>query len=81
MPLSVAVWAHGGAEQQARQFAAKHGLTSTVLVDANNQTVRDYHVSGVPTNVVIGKDGTVRYIGAGFVPSAMRSAIDAALRE
>jgi Peroxiredoxin len=66
--IGVAVWAEGDAFQRAREFVNKHKLTYTVLVDASEdgKVAQLYGVEGVPTNVVIGKDGKIRYLQAGF---------------
>jgi len=80
--LGVAVWAEGDAFQRAREFVGKHKLTYTVLVDASEdgKVAQLYGVVGVPTNVVIGKDGKIRYLKAGFDEEGLKKAIEEALK-
>lgn len=80
--IGVAVWAEGDAFQRAREFVSKHKLTYTVVVDASEdgKVAQLYGVEGVPTNVVIGKDGKIRYLQAGFDEDGLKRAIDEALK-
>lgn len=79
--LGVSIGARGDPEEIARSFAGEHGLTYPVLIDADNKAAEAYHVEGVPTNVVIGKDGKIRYIESGFKPEEVKQAVEAALSE
>ncbi len=80
--IGVAIWAEGDAFQRAREFVNKHKLTYTVLVDASEdgEVAQLYGVEGVPTNVVIGKDGKIRYLQAGFDEEGLKKAIEEALK-
>ncbi|GBC98221.1 Thiol-disulfide oxidoreductase ResA [bacterium HR17] len=80
--IGIAVWAEGDPFQRAKEFASKHKLTYTVLVDASEdgKVAQLYGVEGVPTNVVIGKDGKIRYLQAGFDEEGLKRSIEEALK-
>jgi len=46
-------------QRKASSFAAKHSLPYTLLLDSTGQVARAYGVVGVPTKVLIGKDGKI----------------------
>ena len=75
------VWNQKDPTEEAREFVKKHGLTYPVVVDVDGKTVKRYAIEGVPTNIVIGKAGVIRYMRAGFEADDLRQAIDAALKE
>lgn len=79
--LGISIGARGDPEEIAGNFAKQHGLTFPVLIDADNKVADAYNVEGVPTNVVVGKDGGIRYIESGFDPEGMKQAVEAALSE
>jgi peroxiredoxin len=79
--LGIAIAAQGDPKQRAKEFAEKHHLSFPVLVDAENKVAEAYGVEAVPTNVVIGKDGTILYYQAGFDPDGIRQALEKALKE
>lgn len=63
------------------EFMASMNATYTVLID-NGTTARDYKVKGIPTLVVIDREGNIRYRESGFggrTETEMRAAIDGAL--
>lgn len=80
--IGVAIWAEGDPFERAKEFVQKHNLTYMVLVDGSEkgEVAQLYGVEGVPTNVVIGKDGKIRYLQAGFDPEGMKRAIEEALK-
>ena len=80
--IGVAVWAQGNPFQLAKEFVEKHKLTYIVLVDESEdgKVAQLYGVEGVPTNVVIDKDGKIRYLQAGFDPEGLKKAIEDALK-
>ncbi len=78
--VGVAIWAEGDPFKLAREFIQKHNLTYLVLVDAENKTPNLYNVEGVPTNVVVDKDGKIQYLQAGFDPEGLKKAIEKALK-
>ena len=75
------VWQKADPVGEAREFVKKHQLTFPVVVDADGQAVKRYAIEGVPTNLVIGKNGAIRYLRAGFQEEDLRQAIEAALKE
>ncbi len=78
--VGLAIWAEGNPFKVAEEFTQKHNLTYLVLVDAENKTPDLYNVEDVPTNVVIDKEGKIRYLRAGFDPEGIRKAIEEALK-
>jgi peroxiredoxin len=62
---------------KAREFKEKHGLTYPILIDADGAVRKAFAVAHFPTNVIIDREGKVRYIAAGFNAAA----IDHALQE
>ncbi len=78
--IGVAIWAQGDPFEVAKGFVQKHKLTYLVLVDAEDKTPDLYGVEGVPTNVVIDKEGKIRYLQAGFDPDGIKRAIEEALK-
>lgn len=55
-----------------------------IAYDAKGQTPREYAIKAMPTSLLIGRDGRIRQIHAGFRPSdtaALESAILEALKE
>jgi peroxiredoxin len=51
-----------------RQFLEQQGLDVPVLLDREGAVAELYQVRGIPTTVVIGKDGTVQGVHVGLVP-------------
>jgi len=49
--------------QRVKVFAEKHEIPYTVLLDDTGSVASSYGVRGIPTIVVVGKDGTIRYKG------------------
>jgi len=78
--VGVAIWAQEAPFKVAQAFVKKHRLTYLVLVDAEDKTPNLYGVEGVPTNVVVDKQGIIRYLQAGFDPEGIRRAIEEALK-
>lgn len=55
-----------------------------IAYDAQGKTPREYAIKAMPTSLLIGRDGRVRHIHAGFRPSdtgALEAAITEALKE
>ena len=57
MVLGMHVWQKEDPVREAREFVKNHQLTFPVVVDADGQAVKRYAIEGVPTNLVIGKNG------------------------
>lgn len=79
--LGVQVWTKENPMQRAKEFARKHKLTFPVLVDAEDKLTSTYGLAAVPTNVIIGRDGRIRYLRTGFSDLELGQAIEAALKE
>ncbi len=81
--LGVALWAEGDPLKMARMFAQKTKITYTVAYDPKQESkvAEDYQVEGLPTNVVIGRDGKIRYWRWGFDAKSLKQAVEAALKE
>jgi len=75
------VWQKNDPVREAREFVKKHQLTFPVVVDVDGQAVKRYAIEGVPTNLVIDKNGGIRYLGVDFHEEDLRQAIEAALKE
>jgi peroxiredoxin len=52
--------------QKAQEFKEKHKLTYPILMDVDGKVREAFNVYGFPTNVLIDREGKVRYIGLGF---------------
>ena len=57
--------------QAARGFRDKHKLTYPFLVDTDRSAMRAFGVRAFPTNVIIDKQGVIRYHEAGFDGNAI----------
>lgn len=49
---------------EARNFVSLWGIEGTVLVDERAELVQRWGIRGVPTNIFVDADGTVREVGA-----------------
>ncbi len=54
--------------EKASAFMKANGLACKVALDSDGGVAKLYNVSGIPTTVIIGKDGTVQAIHAGMSP-------------
>ena len=79
--MGMHVWHKDDPVREAREFVKKHQLTFPVVVDADGQAVKRYAIEGVPTNLVIGKNGAIRYLRTDFHEEDLRQAIEVALKE
>lgn len=61
--------------QPIRDFKKRHKITFPILNDANNKVDDAYLIEAIPTNVVIDKEGIVRYWAEGFNPDALKQAL------
>lgn len=62
---------------KADGFKKKHGLTYPILLDETGKVTAAYQVQGFPTNVIIDRQGKLRYIEPGFNAAA----VDRTLRQ
>jgi len=53
----------GESKRKADLFVKQRGLNYTVLLDTNNIVATQYGVMGIPANILIGKDGSIKYRG------------------
>jgi thiol-disulfide isomerase/thioredoxin len=75
------VWTVNDAEKPdtVTTFLKQNNYSFTVLMDSTAATLASYHVSGIPTTVVVGRDGTVKDVFVGYGGDATGKAIDAAI--
>ena len=59
----------------ARGFQQKHGLTYPILPDESGKVTQAYRVQGFPTNVIMDREGKLRYIEPGFNAEAINKAL------
>ncbi len=65
--ISMNVWEDD--TSKVRPYLADYGYTFNVLF-GNNEVAADYQVSGIPTLIVIDKDGVIRYRHVGYDPAS-----------
>lgn len=58
-------------KEKAQAFRQKHGLTYPILLDETGAVAKAYRVQGFPTNVIIDRQGRLRYIEPGFNAEAV----------
>jgi beta-lactamase regulating signal transducer with metallopeptidase domain/peroxiredoxin len=67
--------------ERAKEFVKALGLTFPILVD-DGKVRAAYKIYSIPTDIVIGKDGRIRFIMGGYADkSPLREAIERALKE
>jgi len=79
--LSISI--DGGGMPAVKRYVDKHGFTMPVLVDADMQIARQFGVRGVPTTVIVDRQGQMVASGHGrveFDAPAFRDYIQALLR-
>lgn len=68
----------------ARKWLEETPVTFPVLFDSNNEVTKLYKVQTMPTTVLIGRDGTMRFIHHGYKPgfeNEYQTQVRALLRE
>lgn len=85
-PQGLVVYAVNCAEDPAtvKGFLAETKLNLPVLLDNAGQVAQSYGVRGIPQQVLIGKDGKVRFVHSGYgfgSDLSLRSQIDKVLAE
>jgi thiol-disulfide isomerase/thioredoxin len=71
----------GESADAAAKFGREHGVTFPILVDEQQQYGRAYQGIGLPTSVIVGRDGhVVRGIDGAMTIAQMREAVGPALR-
>jgi hypothetical protein len=71
--LLINVWESADAAWEAQNFCDIWGITGTVLLDETGDYTRRLGIRGVPTNVFVDADGTVREVGATAKPALYRA--------
>lgn len=81
--LGVAIWAEGDPLKMAKMFAQQTKVTYPVAYDPvwESKVAKAYQVEGLPTNVVIGRDGKIRFWLQGFNAETLKREIEKALKE
>lgn len=75
----VDIWESVDPVREARQFCAVHGIDGPVLVDETGALAAELGIRGVPVNVLVDSDGTIREVGA-TTPTELRAAVDRLLQ-
>jgi thiol-disulfide isomerase/thioredoxin len=80
------VWAVNDQEnkQTISAFIQQNNFTFTVPMDIGGNVLANYKVSGIPTTVIVGRDGTIKNVFIGYGPGSdkqIEDALDAALKE
>ena len=77
------VWAVDDQETKpvVEAFLKDNKYTFTVLMDEKAAVLKAYFVSGIPTTIVVGRDGTVKNTFVGYGGDASAKAIDAAVEK
>ena len=71
----------GESAQAAGTFARQHGVTFPILLDADQQYGRSYAAVGLPTTVIVARDGhVVKGIDGQLSLAQLREAVGPALR-
>ncbi len=75
------VWAVnvGEPKEKASAFLEKNAYTFGVPMDTTKETMKAYGISGIPTQIVVGKDGKVAFVGVGYGGEAGEKALDDAI--
>src|SRR5688572_12049406 len=63
------------------KYMKDNTLSFTVPMDAAGDSLKAYQVQGIPTTVVVGRDGNVKKVFVGFGGEASEKALDAAIDE
>ena len=69
----------GEAQPKVEAFMKKNNYTFAVPMDAKSTSLKAYGIEGIPTQVVIGKDGKVAYVAVGYNGEAGSKLLDQAV--
>jgi peroxiredoxin len=77
------VWAIDAQEPKAtvNSFMEDNHYTFTVLLDEKGTTLRNYFISGIPTTIIVGRDGTVKNTFVGYGGDTTAKQIDDAVNQ
>jgi thiol-disulfide isomerase/thioredoxin len=72
-------------KDKVEAFMKEHKFDFTVPMDSTGKALGAYAVRGIPTTLVVGRDGTIKFVTVGFDESeggkAVDQAVEAALKE
>jgi peroxiredoxin len=68
------------ADEKVKGFIEQNGYTFTVPMDRQGEVAKSYKVQGIPTQVVIGRDGQIKKVFVGDGGEKLNEAVVAALR-
>lgn len=77
--LPVNVWEEKGKDrlQSVKEFHKKNGYSMPLCVDPNDDLIKKFGVTGLPTRIFLDKDGKVQYREFGFGdPNQVRDSMD-----
>jgi len=60
----VDIWEGTDPQPEVERFCELWGIEGTILVDDTAEYARALGIRGVPTNVLVDSDGTIREVGA-----------------
>jgi thiol-disulfide isomerase/thioredoxin/outer membrane lipoprotein-sorting protein len=69
--------------EQAQSYFKSQNLTVPILLDPESNVENAYKISGIPSTIIIGKDGIVKKVFVGFGPgleNEIRAQVEAALK-
>lgn len=80
------VWAVNSkeGEDKVKPFLEKHNLNMTIPMDTEGEFGKSYLVRGIPTTIVVGRDGNIAKVFVGFGPGqeeAIKAAVEEALNQ
>jgi thiol-disulfide isomerase/thioredoxin len=64
---------------EAKDFASKNNYTFTMPLDAKGDAGKSYLVVGIPTTVIVGRDGSIKDVFIGFGGEESEKQLDAAI--
>jgi hypothetical protein len=73
--ILISLWEGDDAAQKVKDYCELWGVDGTVLLDESGAYAELLGVRGVPTNVLVDSDGTVRAFGAGN-PDELHARVD-----
>ena len=53
----------GESQKKVESFVKEQGISYTVLLDTDNKVASQYGIMGIPNNILLDKDGVIKYRG------------------
>jgi peroxiredoxin len=77
------VWAVNAHEEKNKvsAFTKENSYSFEIPLDAKGATMKEYMVQGIPTTVIVGRDGTIKNVFIGFGGEESAKQIDDAVNE